>query len=126
MNLEISGSYAAGLTLLFLVLSARVITYRRGNRISLGTGNDPVLEARVRAQGNFAEYAPLGIVLLAIAELKGSAAIWLHLCGALLLIGRLMHGVNFSLGLRKMVLRVGGMMMTLISLGLGAVLCLPT
>jgi uncharacterized protein len=125
MNLEISGSYAAGLTLLFLVLSARVIIYRRGNRISLGNGNDPVLEARVRAQGNFAEYAPLGIVLLAIAELQGSAAIWLHLCGALLLIGRLMHGVNFSLGLRKMALRVSGMMMTLISLGLGAVLCLP-
>ena len=38
---------------------------------------------------------------------------------------RIMHGVNFSFGLRKMILRVGGMVLTLTSLIIGAILALP-
>ncbi len=125
MTADITGLYAAALALLFVVLSARVITVRRANKVSLGDGGDADLVARVRAQGNFAEYAPLGIVLILIAELQATPAVWLHLCGALLLAGRLMHGVNFSFGLRIMVLRVGGMFLTLTSLIIGAVLALP-
>ena len=60
MTLAITGSYAAALTLLFVVLSARVIVHRRGKKVSLGDGGDPVLVQKIRAQGNFAEYAPLG------------------------------------------------------------------
>ena len=125
MTLTITGGYAAALTVLFLILSTRVIIHRRGQKVSLGTGGDPVLEQKIRAQGNFAEYAPLGVILLAIAELQGHAAVWLHLVGGLLLVGRLAHGVNFSFGLRKMVLRVGGMLLTLTALALGALLALP-
>lgn len=125
MTLAITSSYAAALTVLFLVLSARVIVHRRGKKVSLGDGGDPVLLQKMRAQGNFAEYAPLGVILLAIAEMQGHAAIWLHLTGGLLLAGRLAHGVNFSFGLRKMTLRVGGMLLTLTALGLGALLVLP-
>ena len=125
MNAAITGLYAALLAGLFIVLSARVIAYRRGNSISLGDGGDGVLLARVRAQGNFAEYASFGVLLMLIAEAQGTAPFWLHLCGAQLLIGRLLHSVNFSFGIRNMGLRVGGMVLTLTALGLGAVLCLP-
>ena len=59
MTLVITGSYGAALTALFLVLSARVITFRRRNGINLGDGNDPEMLRRMRAQGNFVEYAPL-------------------------------------------------------------------
>ena len=125
MTADITGIYAAALAALFVLLSARVIMFRRANKVSLGDGGDEVLLARVRAQGNFAEYAPFGVLLILIAELQGTQGLWLHLCGGLLLIGRLMHGVNFSFGLRKMVLRVGGMVLTLTSLIIGAVLALP-
>lgn len=125
MSLAITGLYAAPLAVLFLVLSFRVISYRRGNSISLGDGGDALLLARVRAQGNFVEYAPFGLLLLMIAEIQGTSSIWLHVCGALLLMGRVLHGVNFSFGIRSMLLRVGGMIFTLLSLGLGAWLCLP-
>ena len=125
MTAAITGLYAAFLAVLFIVLSARVITYRRGNSISLGDGGDGILLARVRAQGNFVEYAPFGLLLILIAEAQGTAPFWLHLCGAQLLIGRVLHGVNFSFGIRNMLLRVGGMVFTLTALGLGAVLCLP-
>jgi uncharacterized protein len=123
--LPVSGLYAAALTLLFVVLSARVILYRRGHGISLGDAGDPVLVQRMRAQGNWAEYAPLGLVLLIIAELQGHPTPLLHAVGALLLIGRLMHGINFSFGIRSVVLRTGGMALTLTALILGAVLVLP-
>lgn len=125
MTAAITGLYAAALAVLFLVLSARVIVYRRGNSISLGDAGDAVLLARIRAQGNFVEYAPFGVLLLLIAEVQGTAPIWLHLCGGLMLIGRVLHGVNFSFGIRNMMLRLGGMLLTLIALGLGAALCLP-
>jgi uncharacterized protein len=125
MNAEITGLYAAPLAVLFIVLSARVISYRRGNAISLGDGGDAVMLARVRAQGNFAEYAPFGVLLMLIAEAQGTAPVWLHLCGGVLLTGRLLHGINFSFGIRNMALRVGGMVLTLTALGLAAMLCLP-
>jgi uncharacterized protein len=123
--LAVTGIYAFGLTVLYLLLAVRVIIYRRGNKVSLGTGNDPVLEARIRAHGNFAEYAPLGLILMLIAEMQGTPSIWLHLVGALLLAGRLMHGVNFSFAIRKMPLRFGGMILTIFALAIGAVLVLP-
>ena len=123
--LEITGLYAAALTALYLVLSARVIIFRRTNRVSLGDGSDDELLRRMRAHGNFSEYAPLGLVLLGIADLQGRPAGFLHLVGVMLLAGRLMHGFNFSFALKSMLLRTGGMALTLTSLGLGAVLVLP-
>ena len=125
MTADITGFYAGILACLFVVLSTRVILFRRANKVSLGHGGDQVLQALVRAQGNFAEYAPFGLLLILIAELQGTQGFWLHLCGGLLLAGRIMHGVNFSFGLRKMVLRVGGMLLTVASLIIGAVLALP-
>ncbi len=125
MTLAITGLYAAPLVLIYLVLTIRVITYRRSAKVSLGDGDDPALRARIRAHGNFAEFAPLGLILLLIAEVQATSAVWLHVLGCLLLAGRLLHGVNFSFGLRLMPLRVGGMILTLLALGLGAVLALP-
>ncbi len=125
MTLAITGLYAAPLVLVYLVLTTRVITYRRSAKVSLGDGDDPALRARIRAHGNFAEFAPLGLILLLIAEVQATSAVWLHVLGCLLLAGRLLHGVNFSFGLRLMPLRVGGMILTLLALGLGAVLALP-
>jgi uncharacterized protein len=92
----VTGIYAAILALFFLFLTARVIIYRRENRISLGDAGDPQLLARVRAQGNFAEYVPFALILMALAEGQGTAALWLHLCGVMLLVGRLAHGLNFT------------------------------
>jgi uncharacterized membrane protein YecN with MAPEG domain len=121
MTLTVTPLYAAALTALFLVLSWRVISYRRAHQVSLGDGGDPMLERRMRAQGNFAEYAPIGLILLLGAELAGAPGLWLHLTGLLLLTGRLMHGVGFSFFRQNIPLRVGGMVLTLTSLIVGAV-----
>ena len=116
--------YAAALTALFISLSLRVIALRRSGRVSLGDAGDPALLARIRAQGNCAEYAPLGIVLLLLAELAGAAPALLHLSGLSLLAGRVIHAWALS-GPGRFAARTIGMLMTFAALSLSAALALP-
>ena len=116
--------YAVALTALFITLSLRVIALRRSGRVSLGDAGDPALLARIRAQGNCAEYAPLGIVLLLLAELAGAAPALLHLSGLLLLVGRICHAWALS-GSGRFWARSAGMLMTFAALALSAALALP-
>ncbi len=111
--LEITSLYGALLALLFLWLSARVIVYRRGNRISMGDQGDNSLLKRMRAQGNCAEYAPFGILLLALVEMSGAPSVAVHVLGVLLLVGRVLHAWAFSASPPVMKGRVGGMFLTL-------------
>ena len=116
-HVGITAGYAALLALLYLALSLRVIAYRRGNRISLGDAGDPALLSRIRAHGNLAEYAPLALVLLLIAEL-GGAGLWvLHVGGGMLLAGRLAHAVALSLPPTGLPLRTIGMALTFTAIG---------
>jgi len=92
MMLSATPVYAALLAILFIVLSFRVIFVRRGERISLGDGENPALRARVRVHANFAEYAPLALLLMLMAELQGGGAWLVHALGLMLLIGRVTHG----------------------------------
>jgi len=87
--------YAGLLVLWFLVLAWRVIR-RRGHGISLGDGGDPAMLRVIRGHANFAEYVPLALLLMAILELCNLSAYVLHALGAMLLIGRLLHGYAFS------------------------------
>ena len=85
--LTITPVHAAVLAVLFVILLARVVTYRRGNRISPGGGRDAELQVRSRAQGIFAEYAPFGIALIALCEAGGTASMLIHGTGAALQAG---------------------------------------
>ncbi len=96
MNLRIVPVYAAILALSFIVLSVRVIQARGAARVALGTGGQAALERRIRAHGNFAEYCPLTLLLLAMAELRGAPSIVLHALCIGLLAGRLLHAWGVS------------------------------
>lgn len=87
----IAGIYAGAGAILLVVLSALVVAARVRARVSLGDGGDPALEKTVRAQGNFVEYAPLGLLLILLAELQGAPAPVLHGLGLALLAGRVLH-----------------------------------
>jgi uncharacterized membrane protein YecN with MAPEG domain len=88
--------YAAALGLLFIVLSVRAILGRRRHRIGFGSAGNADLERRIRVHANFAEYTPLALLLMALAELRGAPSLWLHVAGALLLAGRLIHAIGVS------------------------------
>jgi uncharacterized protein len=84
--------YAALCGILLIMLSLRVVRYRQKFQVSLGDGGHPELQAAIRAQGNFAEYAPLALFLLFLLELTRDAPVWaLHLLGAALFLGRAIH-----------------------------------
>jgi len=72
--LPITSVYAGLLALLFLALSWRVVTFRRGNRVSLGDGDSKDLRQRSRMHANFAEYTPIGLILLACVEFGGACS----------------------------------------------------
>ena len=94
--LLITSIIAALLTIIFIKLSFAVIGLRRKNKVGLGSGGHEDLERAIRAQGNFAEYVPFGLILIACLELNGAPA-WLVLIpGIALIIGRLIHakGIN--------------------------------
>lgn len=91
MSLPISALYAGLLGLLLLVLSAAVSRQRLRFQVSLGTGDQPQLEAAIRAQGNFVEYTPLALILLGLAEAQGAPMALLHGLGIALLAGRILH-----------------------------------
>ncbi len=124
MSLTIVPLYAALLALLFVSLSVRVIGARRGAKIGIGSGGNALLERRMRVQANFAEYVPLALLLLAMAELRGTPALLLHgLCLALL-IGQALHAWGVSNQKEDFRFRVTGMGLTLGTLILTALVLL--
>lgn len=109
--------YAGLLGLWFLVLSLRVIKGR--SKVAMGDGGDPGMLRLMRGHANFAEYAPLILVLMALLEDQGLAALWLHLLGGALLLGRLLHGYAFMFSEHFPPGRFWGTVLTLLCL-LGA------
>jgi uncharacterized membrane protein YecN with MAPEG domain len=87
----ITGLYAALLGLLLLGLSWQVTRHRQRARVSLGAGGDEALERAIRAHANLAEYAPLGVLLIALAEMNGAPPWWIHVTGAVLVVARCLH-----------------------------------
>ena len=120
MTLAITPLYAGIIGLLFVLLSVLVITARGQARVSMGDGGDQLLIRRIRVQANCAEYAPLGLILLGMAELQGAPGWVVHLLGLMLLLGRVLHAVGFGRVPEIMWMRVAGMALTFAMLMLGA------
>ena len=57
---------------LMVLLSAQTSLSRAGLKAGHGDGGDETLRRRIRAHGNFAEYAPMALILLGLVEAFGS------------------------------------------------------
>ncbi len=113
MDVRIVPLYAALLALMFMVLSVRVMRRRGIVRVAIGSGGDAALERRIRVHGNFAEYVPLALILLAFMELRGSAPWYLHLLCLALVAGRLAHAIGVSQEPDVLPLRGAGVALTM-------------
>lgn len=116
--------YAGLLGVIYILLAALVIRTRMSARVALGSGGNELLERRIRAHGNFAEYVPLGIVLIGVLELMAASVYLLHFLGITLLAGRLLHAFSLSTLTKRPAARVAGMLLTLTSVAVGSVVCL--
>lgn len=96
MTPSITALYSGLLGLLYLVLCWLVVDRRRKGRVGLGTGGDAALERAVRVHGNFAEYVPIFLVLLLVAELGGASAGLLHGLGAAFVLARVGHAYGLA------------------------------
>lgn len=123
--LIITAIIASILTIIFIKLSFAVIALRRKNQVGLGNGGHDDLERAIRAQGNFAEYVPFGIILIACLELNGAPWFLVALPGITLIIGRWIHAKGIHVLPPDFSKRVLGMkftfstLMALVCLNLG-------
>ena len=108
----------ACLMLIQVALMFSVIKSRGDLNIFIGHGDNAMLERKIRAHGNFVEYAPLGLVLIAVAELQGAPAFAVHLLGTALFLGRALHAYGITRPKDLHPARGLGMLLTFAALGL--------
>lgn len=94
--LLITSIIASALTIIFIKLSFAVIGLRKKNQVGLGSGGHEDLERAIRAQGNFAEYVPFGIILIACLEINGAPWWLVAIPGITLIVGRLIHAIGIN------------------------------
>ncbi|MEM8539356.1 MAG: MAPEG family protein [Pseudomonadota bacterium] len=116
--LPITTLLASTLLAWHLILSWRVIKFRRSGGASLGDGGDKALQRKIRAQANLTEYAPLFVILTAILEIQAGNVVVLALLPAVFLVGRVAHGYALAFTDGYVIGRVGGMGLTLGASGL--------
>jgi len=123
----ITGFYLGVLALLYVVLGLQVSRLRRGNRVVFGDGDNIKLRSAIRAHGNFAEYVPIIVLLVAMLEMSGLPATRVHLLMGALLVARLLHPLGMYVGPRTLqfqICRVGGISLTLLVLVAAAIMSL--
>jgi uncharacterized membrane protein YecN with MAPEG domain len=114
--LFVTSIIASVLTIIFIRLSFAVIGLRRKNKVGLGSGGHEDLERAIRTQGNFAEYVPFGIILIACLELNAAPWWVVAVPGITLIIGRLIHAKGMHLPPPDFSKRVMGMKLTFYTL----------
>ncbi len=116
--------YAGLLAILFLALSVRVVQ-QRGHGVSLGHGEDVALLRRIRGHGNFAEYVPFILLMMALLEVGGATPVWmLHALGVTLVVARVLHGIALSYAEKWKFGRFYGTLLTFILVLVLGLLCL--
>lgn len=125
MIIPVTAVFAAVLGLLLLVLSLLVVRFRVKYRKGMGVTDDPAFEAAVRAHANLVEYAPMGLIMLAIAELNGVASSWIYWVGMGFVIGRILHAWGMINGRGNThIARMAGILLTWVAILVIAVLLL--
>ena len=96
MSVQNTAIYASLLAFLYVVLSYRVAQRRIRLKVGLGTGQNAELERAIRIHGNFGEYVPFALLLLALFESSGGAVWAVHGAGTGLLIARVLHALGLT------------------------------
>ncbi len=96
MILPIALTAAGAAALLHIWLSIRVSHIRRTQKILHGDGGNPAMLRRMRAHSNYAENAPIFLVLLALLELAGGRAEFLWAATIIFFLARIVHAFGMD------------------------------
>jgi uncharacterized membrane protein YecN with MAPEG domain len=117
--------YASLLGGLFVGLSWSALRLRRKYRVGVGDDDREDLRKALRAHANFAEYAPISILLLYFLEIHGGYSAWLiHALCSSLCVGRFVHAYGVRQVKEVYRYRVFGTALTLSSLSAACILLL--
>ena len=119
--------YAALLALQYLGLTAWVVAGRVSGDILFGDGGNNTLIRRVRSHGNFAEYVPLAVGLIAFYEAGGGTHWIVQTLLILLLVARIAHPIGMMApknSPQQFACRGGGLVTTTLVIAVAAVLLL--
>lgn len=115
--LNITSIYAACLGILLFILSVYVISLRWKHKVGIGEGKDnKELKTGIRMHANFTEYVPTILLLMALAEISGCSDLVLHIIGASLLTGRVLHPIGLFLSIGTSAPRALGVALTFTAL----------
>ena len=97
-TLPITLILAGALALVNLWLSFRVGQVRRSEKVGLGDGGSDRVLRRMRAHANFAENAPIVLLLVLLLEFAAGTSVWLWVAAGLFLLARIAHGLGMDEG----------------------------
>ncbi len=113
-DLPITSLFAAVFAVALVALSFPVSLRRVKVGDMVGDSTDETLHRRIRAQGNFIEYVPFGVITLSLVEAH-SAPTWIVVgIGATLALGRVLHAIGMLR--RSGLVRGFGMIFTYLAL----------
>lgn len=121
MILQTTLSLAAAAAIINLWLSIRVGALRRAHGLSHGDGGIAAIAQRMRAHLNFAENAPLALILIAVIELTGKGGQWLAIVGAVFMLARVAHPIGMDKASGSPLRAIGAVVTMLTQLGLAVV-----
>ena len=114
---SITSAYLALLALLYTVLAVQVGRLRMRDRAAFGDNGSLALRSAIRAHANFIEYVPIISLMVAMLEMSGLAAMWIHLLMGALLLSRLLHPLGMYAAPNTLQFgQVGGITITFILL----------
>ena len=108
----ITGLYVGVLGILFIALCYGVILKRLKFKIGLGHGDNHELHKAIRVQGNFVEYVPISLLIIALCDFSNIPAMIVHALGITLVLGRLLHAYGLNKTSQASKARVIGTLMT--------------
>ncbi|MGB0959900.1 MAG: MAPEG family protein [Halocynthiibacter sp.] len=111
----ITGISALLLGALLLILTSRVISVRRHDKIALGDGGNESLQKRLRAHGNAMEQIPIFLIILGLCEASSGSNWNLGAISVVFITGRVLHAAYFSFPGTHWKYRFYGMSATLLA-----------
>jgi uncharacterized membrane protein YecN with MAPEG domain len=119
--------YGAILGLIYAGLSGWVIGGRVSGNVLFGDGGQDGLQRRIRSHGNFQEYVPMTLLLIALYEAGGGSQGWIQGLLIVLVIARILHPIGMFApenSPRQFACRGGGILATIAVMAIAALLLL--